>query len=546
MSTINVEQGGDLTNLLSQASQISINLQRDYRQLADENVVLRHKVTELEEEVQYLRQSLGSTGQPTTGSTGIGPFTPRSISSLSVEIILMIFAVLLPEEDTPHCETSAWMVAFSAKFAFLRVCRLWYNSCIDRLYEHVHLSRLAQLPRLVRTLEASGTKWLARSILRVDLNFFVPNGWEKLYSQDLRRFLSLCPSIRSMDHSLSYDGQAKQGPVIYSTLAMFLNNITFLNLGHDGMSFEIQCRLISSLTRLRELEFHPGILDNSPEDYTQNFTATLPHLISLIIFLDNGTCRSIRHLTLWTIPSIRRLCVTITSDDPGEAIQLLHGLCSAHGANMTFFNLTLSSIPNASILANLATHFPKIEHLAFHPAYEQILHYPAMPFLLQIDFMDPSRTGLEHHLRFIAESRDSHFPSLKVIRIFDVVYLGDPTNYVFVPRPYLDMLRNWTEVAKTLGIELQNNRGDALEIHRDYPEVDRGSDLAKLLEHEHENDLEEENDDTYESPTSEDDDSFSDSDVSLANHAEDEPEMDHDTVLRLWDEERQDEGDDES
>ncbi|TDL17696.1 hypothetical protein BD410DRAFT_794179 [Rickenella mellea] len=54
MSKENVEQG-DLTSLPLQASQVSIKLQNDNRKLANENVVLRQKITELEEEIQRLR-----------------------------------------------------------------------------------------------------------------------------------------------------------------------------------------------------------------------------------------------------------------------------------------------------------------------------------------------------------------------------------------------------------------------------------------------------------------------------------------------------------
>ncbi|TDL25248.1 hypothetical protein BD410DRAFT_633276 [Rickenella mellea] len=247
----------------------------------------------------------------------------------------MIISVLIPPEDRlgPHCETSAWRDAFSAKYVVVRVCRSWYNSCIDRLYQHIHLNRIAQIPRLVRTLEKSGAKDLARFIQRLDLNFFFPIGWERLYCQDFRRLLCLCPSIREMDHTLIFDAKPQLDPVIYATLAVFLDNITYLRLGHDETSFEVQCRLISTLTTLRELDFHPGILDECPEDYTHKFTANLPHLSSLTISLRNGTWESIWYLTLWAIPSIRRLSVTIDSKSwawvPLQIIQLLPGLCAS-------------------------------------------------------------------------------------------------------------------------------------------------------------------------------------------------------------------------
>ncbi|TDL17697.1 hypothetical protein BD410DRAFT_831412, partial [Rickenella mellea] len=163
--------------------------------------------------------------------------------------------------------------------------RLMQDTPLYRLYEHIHLSRLAQLPRLVRTLEASGTKELAGSIMRVDINIFILKGWESLYRQDLHRLLSLCPSIKVVDHTPNFETKSQLDPIIYATLAKFLDKITCLSLGRDGVSFEVQWRLISGLTTLRELEFHAGILDDSPDSYAQKFTATLPHLFSLTIVL---------------------------------------------------------------------------------------------------------------------------------------------------------------------------------------------------------------------------------------------------------------------
>ncbi|TDL14523.1 hypothetical protein BD410DRAFT_192195 [Rickenella mellea] len=168
-----------------------------------------------------------------------------------------------------------------------------------------------------------------------------------------------------------------------------------------------------------------------------------------------------------------------------------------------------------------------------------------MPSLRRMDFMSPSCSGLEHQLKFLAKSRHSHFPTLKVVRIIDALDLTAPTNYCFVHRRYVDVLRKWTKAAKTLGIELQTKDGDALEVHRRYRMLHPGGDQAKILEYEYEIDFEEESDDTYESLTS--DDSSSESDVSLSclsHHPEGshlEQDMDHDTVIRLWDQMQQDE-----
>ncbi|TDL13445.1 hypothetical protein BD410DRAFT_903301 [Rickenella mellea] len=174
-----------------------------------------------------------------------------------------------------------------------------------------------------------------------------------------------------------------------------------------------------------------------------------------------------------------------------------------------------------------------------------------MPSLRQIDFINASCSGLKDHLDFIAESRNSHFPSLNAVRILDLSYSLTPADYFIIPSHFLDILRDWTKATETLGIELQNHRGDAVKIHRRYRMLDRGEYLSDIPEYEHDIDFEEESDDTYESPTSEDDYSCSESDVSfscLSDHPEGshpEPEMDHDTVLRLWDQMREDEGDDE-
>ncbi|TDL18059.1 hypothetical protein BD410DRAFT_793753 [Rickenella mellea] len=552
MSTENVEQGGDLTSLLLQASQMSIILQKENRKLAVENAMLRQKVAELEG-MPCLRPSVGCTGQ----LTKFRPSIRRSISNFPAEILRMIFSALIPLEDSLHCETLTWVKAFNAKYTVARVCRSWYKSCFDRLYEHVHLSRLPQLPRLVRTLESSGTKELARSILRVDLNFFVPKGWEMLYHHDLRRFLSLCPSILVLDHTIYFDAKSQLDPAIYVTLAVFLENVTCLSLGRDEMSFESQCRLISGLTTLRELEFHPGTLEDCPEDQTQKFTATLPHLFSLTILLRNGTCRTIRYLTLWTIPSVRRLSVSITPQhgewEPLQVIQLLPGLCSTHGANLSFFSLDLSTvrvlhphIPRAPILTKLLTCFPKIEHLALYPASEEILHYPVMPFLQQFDFAGSGYEGFKQHMEFIADSRDLLFPKLRVVRILNPCFSGPPT-YWPLEKPLQDIFRNFIEAARPLGMELQNYRGNTLEINRRYHLL-CGGDGEKTIQYEIDFDFEEESDDTYEYQTSEDDESGSQSGDSLSclsdrsEESQPEPDMDHDTLLRLWDQMRQTEG----
>ncbi|TDL25249.1 hypothetical protein BD410DRAFT_801307 [Rickenella mellea] len=159
-----------------------------------------------------------------------------------------------------------------------------------------------------------------------------------------------------------------------------------------------------------------------------------------------------------------------------------------------------------------------------------------MPSLRQIDFTNRYNDGLQQHLNFIADSKDSHFPALKVVRILDNSWFFAHYSFRW---DVLNILCDWTKVARRLGIELQINQGETLEMHLRDRMLEFTGD--GLVECDYETDSEDERDDTYVPSTSEDDDSGSDSDDSLSCVSENledshsEPEMDHDTVLRIWD-----------
>ena len=129
-------------------------------------------------------------------------------SALPVEIMFDIFTLATnfhhfdppPLDGSTTCDLIAeWKESLRCRKALLLVCQTWRSAGLPFIFEHIVITEIPQLAKIVQLVENSSEpgRWTKTIFIRS----VVMSHWHDLYESHIARLISACPNVtRLIDH----------------------------------------------------------------------------------------------------------------------------------------------------------------------------------------------------------------------------------------------------------------------------------------------------------------------------------------------------------
>ncbi|KAJ6507295.1 hypothetical protein C8R47DRAFT_1209215 [Mycena vitilis] len=295
----------------------------------------------------------------------LGIYCRVDFAALPPEILLIIFRNALPppwmltgSKSMLLYPSDVSAVDLRIKHTLLSVCKSWHGAGTELLYETVTFRRITQLPVFVRALE--GRAGLGCLVKHLNLDCFVPRGYPKLYENETKRILELCPSLSHVGFSPPF-----WTPVTppFPAMNSYITSLEFSSDIPYAVSLPVLVHHCSSLKSL--VITIPAAVDGGHP------VLTFPKLEDLRLTLEFYSAVSGSN---WRTPNLRRLWLSrshveirFTRD---AELQRTEKLLETYGRTLTFLRLTPFHAPCQSFLDRC----PALEHLVTHHIPVSIKH----------------------------------------------------------------------------------------------------------------------------------------------------------------------------